>query len=109
MVAPLQTLDMVLQTLRSYQWDSNTTTSEYLGGGRDQSGMVVNCHGDGNNDNSVFDTHMCAQDYVFNNCVVDGAESGFAIRGRNLTVSNCKTFNVNRGILAHTRVCEQCD
>ena len=87
---------------RSYQWDSNTTTSEYLGGGRDQSGMVVNCHGDGNNDNSVFDTHMCAQDYVFNNCVVDGAESGFAIRGRNVTVSNCKTFNVNRGILAHT-------
>lgn len=87
---------------RSYQWDSNTTTSDYLGGGRDQSGMVVNCHGDGNNDNSVFDTHMCAQDYVFNNCVVDGAESGFAIRGRNVTVSNCKTFNVNRGILAHT-------
>ena len=87
---------------RSYQWDSNTTTSQYLGGGRDQSGMVVNCHGDGNNDNSVFDTHMCAQDYVFNNCVVDGAESGFAIRGRNVTVSNCKTFNVNRGILAHT-------
>ena len=87
---------------RSYQWDNNTTPSEYLGGGRDQSGMVVNCHGDGNNDNSVFDTHMCAQDYVFNNCVVDGAESGFAIRGRNVTVSNCKTFNVNRGILAHT-------
>ena len=89
-------------SFRSYQWDSNTTTSQYLGGGRDQSGMVVNCYGDGNNDNSVFDTHMCAQDYVFNNCVVDGAESGFAIRGRNLTVSNCKTFNVNRGILAHT-------
>ena len=87
---------------RSYQWDSNTTTSQYLGGGRDQSGMVVNCYGDGNDDNSVFDTHMCAQDYVFNNCVVDGTESGFAIRGRNVTVSNCKTFNVNRGILAHT-------
>ena len=90
---------------RSYQWITNTntpTTSQYLGGGRDQSGMVVNCYGDGNNDNSVFDTHMCAQDYVFNNCVVDGAESGFAIRGRNVTVSNCKTFNVNRGILAHT-------
>ena len=93
---------------RSYQWDSGATppiiptTSQYLGGGRDQSGMVVNCYGDGNNDNSVFDTHMCAQDYVFNNCVVDGAESGFAIRGRNVTVSNCKTFNVNRGILAHT-------
>ena len=42
---------------RSYQWDSYTTgSSQYLGGGRDQSGMVVNCHGDGNNDNSVFDS-----------------------------------------------------
>mgnify|MGYP001280348419 CR=1 FL=1 len=91
-------------TSRSYEWDSNTTTSEYLGGGRDQSGMVVNCYGDGGYGGSApFDTHMCAQDTTFNNCVVDGAESGFHIRGRNVTVSNCKTFNVNNyGIYAFT-------
>ena len=89
---------------RRYEWSNSTTNSEYLAGGRDQSAIVVNCHGSGGYGGSApFDTHMCAQDTTFNNCVVDGAESGFHIRGRNVTVSNCKTFNVNNnGIYAFT-------
>ena len=89
---------------RRYGWSNSTTNSQYLAGGRDQSAIVVNCHGSGGYGGSApFDTHMCAQDTTFNNCVVDGAESGFHIRGRNVTVSNCKTFNVNNnGIYAFT-------
>ena len=89
---------------RRYGWSSSTTNSQYLAGGRDQSAIVVNCHGSGGYGGSApFDTHMDAQDTTFNNCVVDGAESGFHIRGRNVTVSNCKTFNVNNnGIYAFT-------
>jgi len=80
----------------------STSKVSLLGVGRVQGAVVSDCSGSGE-DNSIFDTHHCAEDVTFQNCKVDGGNSfGFTIRGRNISVNNCESINTLYGIYVHT-------
>mgnify|MGYP003312778204 CR=1 FL=1 len=72
-----------------------------LQSGKTQSSIIADCHGSGQL-STPFDTHMDGEDIIFNNCITEGGESGFSIRGRGIILNNCKAMNHIRPFLIYT-------
>lgn len=91
----------------SFIWndDDDSSVSRFkkdrLQGGKTQSSVIADCHGTGPK-NAPFDTHMDAEDIIFNDCISEGGFCGFAIRGRGILLNNCKAINHERPYLIFT-------
>lgn len=79
-----------------------------LQSGKTQSSIIADCHGSGQL-STPFDTHMDGEDIIFNNCITEGGESGFSIRGRGIILNNCKAMNHKRPFLIYTEYSKTSD
>ena len=80
---------------------NSTDKAALITSGRTQSSVISNCTAYGKTV-SAFDTHHDAEDTIFNNCIVEGGDVGFAPRGRNITFNGCKAINTNEGFNVFT-------
>lgn len=91
-------------------WDDNNepTKNDKLRSGKTQSSVISNCIGSGQY-SSPFDTHHCAVDMIFDNCIVDGGRTAFTLRGRGHILNNCKALNSTTGFLLFTEYYKRTD
>jgi hypothetical protein len=76
--------------------------SNSLNSGSTVGSLIIGCSGV-NKNQAVFDTHHDAFDTRFESCTVNGGNGyGFAIRGKNVNVSNCQTLGTINGITIFT-------
>ena len=82
---------------------NSTNKASLISSGRTQSSVLSNCVGVGTASGvATFDTHHDAESVIFSGCIAEGGNVGFALRGRDLQVSDCKIVNVNQGISVFT-------